>query len=555
MKSKLIILTVLLTFSSINLKAATINVSSIAALQSAINGSVPGDVINLADGHYTNNSIAISKSGITVQATTSGGVYLDGTNSISISGSNNTFGGFQFVSGTITGIVINVTGHLNTLTQLNFNGYSAQKYIRLIGQNNIVSYCNIQSKPVSAPAGDLIQVDADASVIGNNTIRYCSFQHMPGAGGDNGNECIRIGESTMSTFVSRTVVEYCYFEDTGLGDSEAISVKSRENVLRYNTMNNNTEAMFCFRRGDNNVAYGNFFINSGGLRAKEANNIFCYNNYFEKSGATGSMNAVSYVYYTANSTYVLDNINFFHNTFVDCGDIDMGGTGATNGTWANNIFKKTGTIFSNANSGTTFKNNIYTGSLGITIPSGMTKIDPKLALNSDGYYGLTATSPAIGAATSAYPAMLNLPKIDTLLLDIKGLTRPASRLLKDLGCEQFNAMGTVTNRPLKLTDVGPSYIKGLTTVAEVTVNRFNLNLSPNPVKDELSIAYTLDYQSKISLDIFNLSGICVKTILANVHQPSGNYLHSVNVSRLNDGVYFVKMSSSEFSKTIKLIVK
>ena len=41
--------------------------------------------------------------------------------------------------------------------------------------------------------------------------------------------------------------------------------------------------MLCFRNGDNNVAYSNFFINARGIRVKEANNIYCYNNYFENS--------------------------------------------------------------------------------------------------------------------------------------------------------------------------------------------------------------------------------------------------------------------------------
>jgi len=336
-KPVMLLLFALLNFAPVKIIAATIPVNSITSLQNAINSASSGDVINLANGHYANNTITISKSGITVQAVTPGGVYLDGTDAITISGSNNTFGGFQFVSGANAGqVVVRVTGNGNTITQLNFNGYSASKMVQLEGSNNTVSYSNFQNKPTDITAtkggdGDMLQIIPNATKPGNNLIRYCSFQHMPGGGGDWGNECIRIGDGVYSLMISRTIVEYCYFEDTGMGDSEAISVKSRENTLRYNTMNNNPDAMFAFRRGDYNVAYGNFFINSGGFRPKEANNIFCYNNYFEKSGVTGTMNAVTYIYYTANTTHVLDSLNFLHNTFVDCGDIDFGGVGATNG--------------------------------------------------------------------------------------------------------------------------------------------------------------------------------------------------------------------------------
>lgn len=541
----------------LNINGTTINVSSVTALQTAINNSTSGDIINLANGHYTNNNINISKGNITVQAASPGGVYLDGTNLIMITGNNNTFSGFQFTDNfTMTGVTITVRGNYNTITQLNFNGYSAGKFIQLEGSNNVVSYSNFQNKlcvltTSKSGKGDMVQIIPNESTPGNNTIRYCSFQHMPGLGGDFGNECIRIGDSTYSLMISRTTVEYCYFEDTGLGDSEAISVKSRENIIRYNTMYNNPEAMFCFRRGDNNVAYDNFFLNSGGIRAKEANNIFCYNNYFEKSGVTGSANAVSYVYYTVNSTYVLDNINFLHNTFVDCGDIDFGGIGATNGTWANNIFKKTGTIFVNPTNGTSFKGNIYTGNLGINISTGMTLADPKLTLNSDGYYSLTSASPAIGKATASYPAILNLPGIDTLLLDIKGLARPVSRFLKDVGCEQFNASGTISNRPLKLSDVGPNYLKSLAGF-QTLKNNLNFNIQINSSNRTLIVDYFSPSNLEVNLSIYSLSGSLIKK---NNLKENENKQHTIDITDLKKGIYLAHLSAGITSGTIKFIIE
>ena len=538
-----------------NTEAATINVSTLNALQTAVTNSTSGDIINLANGHYSNCNLTISKSNIIVQAATPGGAFLDGTSIISISGNNNSFGGFQFTanvtaSGTNT---IAVTGNSNTITQLNFNGYSADHFLYITGQYNVVSYCNFQNKlavmTAKAGTGDMVQIIPNTTNPGYNTIRYCSFLHMPGMGGDYGNECIRIGNSTVSTFISRTVIEYCYFEDTGLGDSEAISVKSRENILRYNTMNNNPNAMFCFRNGDNNVAYSNFFINSGGIRVKEANNIFCYNNYFEKSGLTGTMNAVTYIYDTSNSTYVLDNINFLHNTFVDCGNIDFGGVGATNGTWANNLFKKSGTIFVNPNAGTSFSGNIYSGTLGITIATGMTQTDPQLAQNTYEYYDLTATSPAIGAASNVYPAILYIPGIDTLLLDIKGLNRPVTRILKDVGCEQFNATGTITNRPLKLSDVGPTYLKFLAAI-ESPIGNLNFNVYVNSVNRTLILNFNLAPVSEQNLVIYSLAGSLLKT----TKLIDANQQQSIDISDLKKGIYLARLSSDKTSEAIKFII-
>lgn len=549
---------VLFVFGSINTEAANINVSTIAALQTAINSSTSGDIISLANGHYTNPTINISKSNIIVQTVNPGGAYLDGLVSITITGNNNKFSGFQFTSNyTANGSnTITLNGNSNIITQLNFNGYSADHFLYITGQYNEVSYCNFQNKLAvmtdKAGTGDMVQIIPNATNPGYNVIRYCSFQHIPGMGGDYGNECIRIGNSTLSTFISRTVIEYCYFEDTGAGDSEVISVKSRENILRYNTMNNNKDAMFVFRNGDNNVAYSNFFINSGGIRVKEANNIYCYNNYFEKSGVGGTMDAVTYIYDTSNSTYTLDNINFIHNTFVECGNINFGGTGATNGTWANNLFKKTvGNIFSNPNIGTNFSGNIYSGTLGISIPTGMTAANPQLALNEDGYFGLTASSAAIGTASSSYPALLNIPGIDTLMLDIKGQNRPASRLLKDVGCEQFTS-GTITNRPLKLSDVGPDYLKSISKADEQSQDIFNFVVLSNPTNKNITANYNLSKSTKVKLDIYDLSGKTVKSLIEN--QVPGNYKQIIDISNMISGVYFVRLNASSFSKILKLTI-
>jgi hypothetical protein len=452
--------------------ATTYNVSSISALQNTINNTmVAGDIINLANGTYNNVTLNIGKSNITVKAATPGGVFLNGTDDININGNYITFSGFQFTSGDIgTNYLIEVFGSNNTLTQLNFSGYSAKKYIEIKGgtQYNQITYCNLEKKPATAEIGCTIQITTSPTVPGYHKIRYCSFQNYYGIGGDNGNEPIRIGLSTETLNNSRTIVERCYFNNTGLGDSESVSVKSRENTIRYCTFTNQQDAMLVFRNGDNNVAYSNFFINAGGIRAKEANNIYCYNNYFENSGTSTGANAADpvtliYVAPVAPTTN-LNNINFIHNTFVNCGVIDLGGVGPTNNTWANNIFyKTTDKSFSNDNGGTTWLGNIRQSNVGITISSGMTNANPNFTTNADGYQGLSATSTAaINVANGTYPAILDIPVIDddpSLSFDISGQARPATATQKDIGCDEYTT-GTTTNRPLAVTDVGPSYLGG-----------------------------------------------------------------------------------------------
>ncbi len=442
--------------------AATINVASVPELQIAIDNANAGDILVLANGTYLNNTLNINTSNITIQPATPGGVFLNGTDDININGDYITFTGFQFTSGDIGALyIIEVFGSHNVLSQLNFSGYYAKKYIEIKGgtQYNEVSYCNIEKKPAAAETGCTLQVLTSPTVPGYHRIRYCSFQNYYGIGGDNGNEPLRVGIGIEQLNVSRTIMEYCYFNNTGLGDAESISIKCRENTIRFCTFTNQQNAMLSFRNGDNNVAYSNFFINAGGIRVKEANNIYCYNNYFENAGVGSTADAVSYIFVSPN----LNNINFLNNTFVNCGFIDLGNTGATNNTWANNIFlKSSGKIFKNINTGTTWAGNMFQGTLGITIPSGMANVNPLLITNSDGYQGLSSLSPAINAGSASYAAILDIPNIDddpNLMFDISGQSRPATAAQKDVGCDEFTT-GPTTNHPLVVTEVGPFYLGG-----------------------------------------------------------------------------------------------
>lgn len=558
------------------LKATTYYVSSIAALQTKINSSttVAGDIIILYNGTYLNNTLTIGKSGIKVMSETPGGVFLNGTNDITISGDYVTFSGFQFTSGDIeSNYLLKVSGSYNTLSQLNFDGYAAKKFIVIEAdsQYNTIEFCNI-SKLADSNVNDLgcaIQIHSHSYLInpiipGYHKIRYCSFQNFAGSGGDYGNEPIRIGLSTEYLNKSRTIVEYCYFNNTGLGDSESVSVKCQENVIRYCTFTNQQNAMLCFRNGDNNVAYSNFFINAGGIRVKEANNIYCYNNYFENSGVGSSADAVTYVYVSPSApttlvpprTINLNNINFIHNTFYNCGNIDLGGTGATSNTWANNIFiKSSGDIFNNANSGTSWAGNFRQGILGFSIPNGMTNINPQLGLNSEGYYGLLANSPAINSASASYPGILNITNIDddpTLLFDISGQSRPSTVTLKDVGCDEYTN-GTTTNHPLTLSEVGPSYLMAL------SANAFDLSdkkviVFPNPVKNNLTIQFPNTIDSDTEVTIITINGQVIKKQIITQNELV-DYQKQIDVTDLKNGIYLLQLHSNNYSKVLKIVVQ
>ena len=433
------------------LNAETITVNNVVELQTAINKAVAGDVLILKNGTYLNNTLNISVSNIIVKSASPGGVFLNGTNKITIGGDRVTFTGFQFTSGNIgLNSILEVSGNHNTLSHLNFKGYHAKKYIviKAGSQYNNILNCNIEQKPKDAEIGCTIQISTSPTVPGYHKIAYCTFLDFEGTGGDFGNEPIRIGLSTETLNKARTIVEFCYFNNTGLGDSESVSVKSQENIIRYCTFTNQQNAMLVFRNGSYNVAYSNFFIQAGGIRIKEADQVYCYNNYFEQAGIGSSSDAVKLDYVSP----FLNKIHFYHNTFVQCGDIDLGGIGPQSNYWVNNLFlKSAGNILSNPNNQTTFLGNLYEGNPGISLSAGMKKSDIKLSKNEDGYFSLSDSSAATSNAATDFPPILSIPNIDidaSLLLDISGQKRPTAGNLKDVGCDEFGG-GPIINKPLK----------------------------------------------------------------------------------------------------------
>lgn len=176
---------------------------SIAELLSGLRNAIEGDTLVLVDGHYNfNGTLLIKTNHITLKAQNSGGViFSHGYVGIRIKANGITLSGIQFLNSFgFEKNIIDVFGNNNQIIDLNFNGCSAQKYIniRAGSQYNNIERCNFQNKPISSDMGNLIEVQADQTVPGYNIIRYCSFQHMPGKGGDNGNEPIRIGEGKVN---------------------------------------------------------------------------------------------------------------------------------------------------------------------------------------------------------------------------------------------------------------------------------------------------------------------------------------------------------------------
>ncbi|NND08897.1 MAG: sulfatase-like hydrolase/transferase [Saprospiraceae bacterium] len=312
-----------LTMAPVQQHSLQIPVASREQFLNAMDQSKSGDTIIWKNGTYRNLIIDINQPGLVIMAQDPGKVVFEGRIEIVLSANGLIFSGFQFINGTTEEDVLKISASHILLEDLNFSNLKCHYYLNILptSQHVRVQFCNFEQKPI-LPNSSVVQVQVHKSQPGYHQIRYCSFQNHTapeGAGGDYGIEALRIGYSYQSTFVSRTVVEYCYFTKCN-GDGEIISSKARENIYRYNTFADNGDAHFTLRHGSDNVVYGNFFFGGAGIRVKEGQNQMIYNNYF-RTGGRFSLRLMNY------DVDPLDNIIVAQNSFIDSGPILFGGMG------------------------------------------------------------------------------------------------------------------------------------------------------------------------------------------------------------------------------------
>ncbi|MBT8221244.1 MAG: right-handed parallel beta-helix repeat-containing protein, partial [Bacteroidia bacterium] len=365
---------------------------------------------------------------------------------------------------------------------------------------------------------------------------------------------IRIGVSTQADNISRTLVEYCYFTQCN-GDGELISSKARQNVYRFNTFESNPKAELVLRHGSEAVVYGNFFLNGkGGVRVREGQDHYIYNNYFYEIDDRA-------IYLQNEDSDPLDNINIGFNTIVNCSEIILGGSGndkPTNVTFANNIFSQPDDqLFEDPTGTETWIGNIAFGQLGISQPSsGMTVVDPQMSKNNEGFYGLTANSPAVNSAESGYsliPQFDGMDDVDTdISFDLMKQNRPTVIAEKDLGCNEFPHTSLI--KPwVTEENTGPSYNTSTATSAtkyQVENNDLFI-ISPNPVNDLLKLTFRSSDKIKAHLDIFNTDGRKVDSL--NETSISEELSITRNVEYLSPGVYIIRVTYHTINSSVKKI--
>jgi hypothetical protein len=418
MRQKLYSLLVLLYVMPASLTAATITVTSLSALQTAINNAVAGDVIILANGTYSASSdITVNKQGtatspITIQAQSNGGAIIGGTNGFNIVSPAKyiIIKGFKFTHSASQATMASGTSFCRWTRNI-FETPGAGENLLLNGNDHEVDYNTFQHKNA---LGRFIAVRGSGSQIAQRLHIHHNYfwDQQPQTG--NGAETVQFGLSGLSLSNSNSILEYNVFEECE-GENEMISIKASAVTIRYNTIRN-CPAQLTLRHGNRCLVYGNYFINTPGIRIFGDDHAI-FSNHFENCNPAINIGNGDGEVADGDALTVHDRpdrVLIAFNTLVNnSANITQSGRtsglGATNITVANNIVQGGGAAASIAGpyTGAVWSGNIIyqTNGAGSMPSGGYTSVNPLLARNATGTFHLQSGSPAIGTATGTYTAV------------------------------------------------------------------------------------------------------------------------------------------------------
>ncbi|WP_166350818.1 polysaccharide lyase 6 family protein [Phytoactinopolyspora limicola] len=492
-------------------------VTTVAQLQAALAAALPGDSIVLQDRTWTDLHVVVSDEAnhglpgarITLRAETRGGAVLTGRSAINLARDYWVIDGLVFRDGYLPGgdrgviyfgLPLSGGGHAEAhhceVTHVTIEDYNPPNpavqynWVRMMGTNNTVSYSYFSGKNHYL---DMVAAHWRkwTPAPTRHWIHHNYFGNIPysGANGLGALTPVQGGTPLVSDF---NIVEDNLFYRCD-GESEIISIKSSNNIVRRNTVVDSV-GHICLRLGNNNEVSSNYvFANgamaepapwypggvplgiSGGVRISgEGHRV--YNNYIHGVAGHGIYIQNGGESPTAGYQPVKD-VEIVYNTIIDSGinavTIGAGISRVTAGgdnvppenlTLANNIIEGSNPgylveygrwpwpdgEFQTEPVNLTFEGNIMYGSPAHAdpVPDGIENVDPQLERVPGDYplFRPAPTSPAIDAAAGRGYLYVNK--------DIEGRPRPRPR---DVGAHE-QSRGPVHNPPLTGADVGPSYL-------------------------------------------------------------------------------------------------
>ena len=299
-----------------------------------------GDTLVWTNGEYNGKKLTLQGTGtayapIVLRAQSPGQVVLTTSSMVTIDGTYIELQGFVFRgTHTSTDHVVQFSGSSShcRLTECAIESYNPTdptkdyKWVSLKGRENRVDHCYFENK---TNAGTLLVVWLESGIVPRHRIDHNYFHRRTAnldANGKelNGQEIIRIGDSSTSMQESACVVENNLFEECD-GEIETISNKSCGNIYRHNALLN-CAGTLTLRHGNRCTVEGNYFIGNdktatGGVRVIGEGHVV-RNNYFEHLSGNNYRAAVCVVRGKPNSAlneyFQVKDATISGNVMVNC---------------------------------------------------------------------------------------------------------------------------------------------------------------------------------------------------------------------------------------------
>lgn len=114
--------------------------------------------------------------------------------------------------------------------------------------------------------------------------------------------------------------------------------------------------------------------------------------------------------------------------------------------------------------------------------------------------------------------------------------------------EDYNNNGDVTDDDINMNNI-PDYLDDAATLGDITIESFDFEVYPNPSQDFLSLKFFDSSIVNLELIIYNLDG----KIIQRFNPRIDNQKITIDISMINNGVYFLK-TKSENKITVKKII-
>lgn len=543
---------------------------------------VAGDVVTLENGEWKDKALKIKGNGtesnpILVKAGTAGEVILTGSSNLSIEGKYIEISGLKFADTYTAG-----TKHVVTFAKsssycrftnsaiINYNpsdeskwNSTDNKWVSINGTYNRVDHCYFEGK---GNIGTLLVVWL---VSGQNAYHKIDSNHfykrIPLLDSNNkelnGQETIRIGDSSTSMTFANCIIENNFFEECD-GEIEIISNKSCGNVYRNNVFYNNA-ATLTLRHGNDCEVQGNYFFgkvaNSGGIRLIGENHKV-YNNYFQDLKGSSYRVGVCLINGKNNSAlneyFQVKNALVVFNTFYNCSNtfnIGYGGgedLAPISSTIAHNLIfaannSQVGVKVSNTNSQITWKNNLmYQGKHTNFSPTEEQFRRTTTNLNfapSDGdeYIFYRPTEQSLIATQYKTTDYLEITS------DIEGRDRPAERMI---GAFELNENATVS-MPTPET-IGCSFIN-TGTDNSLPTHSYNRGTLVEDLYISNNQLLVKSNEKNLNLRIYNIKGQLVSKMFPD--SISGNTF-IYNIHDDINGLYVFVFDNERIIESKKILI-